>query len=274
MKKQVTAIYRAQRFSPNSIENDRLILKLTAKKLAENGFTVVTMTEEELENGAVLPHSDLVLTMTRSEKATQTLANALQKGEIKACINTPAGIETCSDRLQLDRIMREHNIPVPARSGAAGVWLKRAKGSAEVKEDVVYCATEKDLNDAIKAFASRGITETLQQAHEVGDLVKFYGVAGTDFFHFLYPTDTGKSKFGDEKKNGIAKHYPFNADALRNDTQQLANAIKIAAYGGDAIIKADGSYSIIDFNDWPSFSSCREDAAKAIVSVAEGLIFK
>jgi len=40
--------------------------------------------------------------------------------------------------------------------------------------------------------------------------------------------------------------------------------VKIDVYGGDAIIDAEGRISIIDFNDWPSFSRCREEAADAI----------
>jgi len=35
-------------------------------------------------------------------------------------------------------------------------------------------------------------------------------------------------------------------------------------YGGDAIVQADGSFYIIDFNDWPSFSPCVNAAAEAI----------
>ena len=35
-------------------------------------------------------------------------------------------------------------------------------------------------------------------------------------------------------------------------------------YGGDAIISDSGEIHIIDINDWPSFSICREEAAKAI----------
>ena len=29
---------------------------------------------------------------------------------------------------------------------------------------------------------------------------------------------------------------------------------------------SDGVLKIIDFNDWPSFSSCREEASRAIVA--------
>ena len=32
-------------------------------------------------------------------------------------------------------------------------------------------------------------------------------------------------------------------------------------------MREDGSYVIIDFNDFPSFSRCRDEAAKAIVEL-------
>ena len=35
----------------------------------------------------------------------------------------------------------------------------------------------------------------------------------------------------------------------------------------EAIVRADGSFCVIDFNDWPSFSRCREEAAEAIASL-------
>ena len=41
-------------------------------------------------------------------------------------------------------------------------------------------------------------------------------------------------------------------------------------YGGDAIITDDIAY-LIDLNDWPSFSSCREAAADAIALLVNTL---
>ena len=40
----------------------------------------------------------------------------------------------------------------------------------------------------------------------------------------------------------------------------------LTAYGGDCIIDSNGMIKIIDFNDWPSFSKCRENASKAIAA--------
>ena len=114
---------------------------------------------------------------------------------------------------------------------------------------------------------SRGITDYVVSAHVVGDLVKFYGVGQGDFFRWYYPTDDGQTKFGDEHHNGTAHHYRFQENALQHEVQRLAAAVGVDVYGGDAIIRADGSFCLIDFNDWPSFSRCRDAAADAIVSL-------
>jgi len=80
------------------------------------------------------------------------------------------------------------------------------------------------------------------------------------------PTDDGTTKFGDEQHNGIAHHYPFDLEALATTANRLAALAETPVYGGDAIITADGAFCIIDFNDWPSFSRCRDEAAKAIIA--------
>ena len=45
---------------------------------------------------------------------------------------------------------------------------------------------------------------------------------------------------------------------------RASRVLSLPIYGGDAIITPDGNIHLIDFNDWPSFSSCRDEAAKAI----------
>ena len=111
------------------------------------------------------------------------------------------------------------------------------------------------------------MTDFVVSAHVVGDLVKFYGVGEGRFFRYYYPTDDGASKFGDEYRNGTACHYPFDEEALRHEAERLAEAVGVSIYGGDAIVRADGSFCLIDFNDWPSFSRCREEAAEEIVKL-------
>ena len=105
-------------------------------------------------------------------------------------------------------------------------------------------------------------------SHVKGDLVKFYAV-GEAFFKFYYPGDGLPSKFGNEALNGRPHHYPFDIEALRADVARVARLIGILVYGGDAVVDARGRYHIIDFNDWPSFAPCREEAAAEIVKLVK-----
>ena len=245
--KQATIIYRAERFSPNNVENDRKILYLTAEELRQKGYDVTELREEDIAMGRKIPECSVIFTMG----------------------NSTSGVRKCGDRLALASVMTELSIPFPPAEGEDGIWLKRSKGTAEVAADTVFCKTQDEIDTAVIAFHKRGIEEIARQAHIKGDLVKFYGVAHTPFFYHFYPTDSGKSKFGNEVINGKAHHYDFSVSALQESVNKLAAHIGVCVYGGDAIVKEDGSFFIIDFNDWPSFSPCREDAAKAIASLAE-----
>ena len=58
----------------------------------------------------------------------------------------------------------------------------------------------------------------------------------------------------------------MTAEALKALADRAAEVSGFTVYGGDAIVSADGSIRIIDFNDWPSFSPCRRQAAAAIAA--------
>ncbi len=42
----------------------------------------------------------------------------------------------------------------------------------------------------LQEFFLRGIKRAVINRHLDGDLIKFYGVAGTDFFYWFYPSRT------------------------------------------------------------------------------------
>ena len=66
------------------------------------------------------------------------------------------------------------------------------------------------------------------------------------------------------KINGIAKGIPFSVEELKIQSDKAAEALNVPIYGGDCVISADGTLRIIDFNDWPSFARCREEAGGKI----------
>ena len=98
----------------------------------------------------------------------------------------------------------------------------------------------------------------------MGDLVKFYGVAGSDFFYWFYPFNMNHSKFGHEQINGKATGIAFSVEDMHAICERSAQVLKVKIYGGDCIISPEGEIRIIDFNDWPSFAPCRDQAAPHI----------
>ena len=259
----IFVLLRAERFSPNSVEQDRAIMMAVVSRLQGRGCTVQVMSEEELPPDIDASAFNLVLSMGRLPETLAWL-----KTLRVPVINNPLGVERCA-RSVLHDIMQQEQIPMPPAQGNSGYWIKLGDAAAQTPEDVLFAADEQALQSAIEAFQQRGISSYIVDAHVPGDLVKFYGVLHTGFFRLYYPTDDGQSKFGNEAHNGPAHHYPFSAASLQQTAERLAACVDIAVYGGDAIVRADGTFCLIDFNDWPSFSRCREDAAAAILQLVE-----
>ena len=261
---RILAVSRAERFSPNSVERDRAIFQAVTDRLQRQGHEVRLLSEDCLDDSESpgCPDSpDLILTMARSPETLRWLESF---GVV--CINSTEGIANCA-KSRLAAVMDRIGSPVPPKEGSDGYWLKRGDAAAQTTDDVVYLSDRQQVETAIQSMHSRGITDYVVSAHVVGDLVKFYGVGQGDFFRWYYPTDDGQTKFGDEHRNGPACHYRFQVDGLQHEVQRLAAAVGVSVYGGDAIVRADGSFCLIDFNDWPSFSRCRDVAADAIASL-------
>ena len=269
-KGKTLLIQRAACYSPNSEEKDLAILQevgcyfddvkiIGEDELVENFSTYNQLISAE-SVGAVNAYYQII-SMARTPKALDCLEQLAQRG-IRV-LNPSVGIRACQ-RSNVDKVMRENHLPLPPDEGDDGYWVKRADAAAQSKEDVCFCHDWAEVEKIKSTFMQRGITDIVTQAHVKGDVVKFYGVEGTGFFRYYYSGDDTETKFGDEERNGKPQYYPFSSSDLQADAEKLACLLQTPIYGGDAIIHEDGSYVIIDFNDFPSFSKCRKDAAKAI----------
>ena len=269
-KGKTLLIQRAACYSPNSEEKDLAILQEVgcffddAKIISEGEFVEKFSTDNQLISaesvGAVNAYYQII-SMARSPKALDCLEQLEQSGI--QVLNPSAGVWACQ-RSNIDKVMRENYLPLPPDKSDDGYWVKRADASAQSKEDVCFCHDWSEVEKIKSIFMQRGITDVVTQAHVKGDVVKFYGVEGTGFFRYYYSGDDTETKFGDEERNGKPRYYSFSSSNLQADAEKLACLLQTPIYGGDAIVREDGSYIIIDFNDFPSFSKCRKDAAKAI----------
>ena len=270
-KGKTLLIQRAACYSPNSEEKDLAILQEVGSLLedatiiSEDDFVDCFSTYNQSVSSESVDFVNVnsqIISMARSTKALECLGQLEQSGI--QVLNSSAGVWACQ-RSNVDKVMRENHLPFPPDEGNDGYWVKRADASAQSKEDVCFCQDWTEVENVKSAFMQRGIINIVIQAHVKGDVVKFYGVEDTGFFRYYYSSDDTETKFGDEERNGKPQYYPFSSSNLQVDAEKLACLVQTPIYGGDAIVREDGSYVIIDFNDFPSFSRCREEAAKAIV---------
>lgn len=279
----VAGIRRDPRFSPHHEANDEAIFRLTAEALRARGCTVQEYTEADLWADRV--SADAVFGMARDPRSIRCLQRMEDDG--LPVVNSGYGIANCG-REPMTRLLTEAALPhprslilptaddpVPALASAAidACWVKRADGHVVGAGDVTFAPDREATREAFRALYSRGIQTAVVNEHLTGDLVKFYGVAGTDFFYAFYPTATRHGKFGLEQVNGAARGIAYDADALRTTCNRAAGVLGLRIYGGDCIVSdTDGLVRLIDFNDWPSFAPCREAAAPFIASCIHRLI--
>ncbi len=264
---KLLGISRSAQYSPNMQGPDALIFLMVADGLRHAGAEVSCISEGEMLK-ADLTDVDAVFTMSRD-------VDALSRFNVDVpCFNSIEGILLCSHKARVAQTFACHGIPQPAMGDAAAfpLWVKNGDSCAQQRSDTVLVHDEAEMRRAEDAMRSRGVGEVLRQSHVVGDLVKFYGVEGTPFFHWVYAS-MSHSKFGLEAANDEPQGLPFDALRLKTVADEAARALNVPIYGGDCVVDAQGAIHIIDFNDWPSFSSCREEAAEAIVRrITQGLL--
>ena len=265
-------IKRNIEFSPNHRGNDDEIFMLTAAELIKLGCTINIYSEGEFIEMATL-YEDYIFTMARSKTTVKKLQQLQQMD--KLVINSGFGIEQCY-RVNMTLNLIKNNIPYPKsivvstedpdehifqKVNSPTFWIKRGDFHAIHKEDVSFVKGSVHGVNILKEYRLRNITEVVVSEHLYGDLVKFYGVAGTDFFHWFYPIEFNHSKFNIEAVNGSSGYYNFDETLLKKYGADAAAALNVDIYGGDAIISPDGDINIIDLNDWPSFAPCRKEAS-------------
>lgn len=270
----IAGIRRGNQFSPNHIGNDAAIFSLTCRHLSAYGCTVNEYIESDLLLNEL--QETVIFNMVRDHASIRKLQQMENEG--RTVINSAYGIENCT-RGNMTRLLMNNHIPHPKsyqfttdedpretleKANISNCWVKRGDFHAMHKEDVTYVRNTEEAYSIFKEFAIRGIPSAVVNEHLTGDLVKFYGVKGTDFFYWFYPSDIHHSKFGREQINGTAKGIAFDEKDLQVICNNAADILDIFIYGGDCIISEQGEIQIIDFNDWPSFAPCREEASKFI----------
>ena len=276
---KILGIQRAVQFSPNHTGNDHKIFTLTKQALEKKGVSVRVLTEEAFYHTNAIDEK-YIFSMVRNNPNVRKLQELQEEGRV--VINSARGIENCF-RTNMVHLLSD-KIPQPEtyildvvdnpdeifeRLGNKSFWIKRGDHHAVHKEDVVFCRNDEEGRSILKEFAIRGISNVAISEHLQGDLIKFYAIRGTDFFHWFYPFEENHVKF---ETPTDTKHYSFDENKLKTIAAKSAELLDIHIYGGDAIISDSGEIQIIDLNDWPSFAPCRDEAATYIAESILGAI--
>ncbi len=260
---QIAGVRREQLYSPNHVGNDAMIFMKTVEHLTELGADVKIYEEQDL--GKIEIKEPFIFSMAQGVEGTEILLQMEKQG--KFIINSPQG-SINSYRSNMVKILPERGIPFPKSLivsidekdkikfedfNARKIWIKRGDVHAVHREDVTLVYSEDERKNIFREFEKRGITEVVLQEHLDGDVIKFYAIVGSPLFHWYY-------------LNGV-NHTPFDKDKLVELAQNSAIALGLDVYGGDAVVAEDGSISIFDINDWPSFAPVRDEASEQIAKL-------
>ncbi|MBQ9650905.1 MAG: NTP transferase domain-containing protein [Prevotella sp.] len=218
-------VKRDAAFSPNAEVKDLAILRAVGDRLEKRGYAVEMVEEKDLSMFQV-SHLAPRTSYVFSMARSERALDILKRATCRV-VNAPEAVTLCNSRIAIDRLMRENDIPCAPEKSDNGYWVKSDRG-----HDVKFVKAEE-----LSSFASD--PSLLITAHVEGREVKFYGVRNSFFF-------------------------PEEFESVRYEAERLAGLVGLDVYGGDCIVRPDGTFAIIDFNDWPSFSPCREEAADNI----------
>jgi len=254
-------IYREEVYSPNRVDDDAAILRLTAEALREQGHPVDLMEPQDLHADS---RPDMAFAMCEGPRSLRILRNWEARGY--PVVNDPRAVENCH-RYRMLSLISGTPIPFPKTlliktsehvNGqfelSKGVWVKRGDVHSTHPGDVRLIHDRFSLEDALHSLRERLVMQAVLQEHINGDLVKFYGIPSRGWFRFFY-----------HKPDKVQGH-PLLPDKIQKTAEAVAARLGLQVFGGDVVVTEDSHY-IIDINSWPSFAVCRQQAAEQIASL-------
>lgn len=258
----VGLIYRAPEFSPgDNVARDAATLDAVGRELVRMGEQVVALGEEQLASANVPPTFDLCVSMARR----QTSLLALQKWQMAGLrvVNRPNAVQiTVQSRSTTMEMLQAAGIQVapfwsyepsademfqcePDLQALLPGWVKAMHPRGVTVGDVIRVETALEADSRVISLAAQGYTDIVVMRHVEGTLLKAYVVDGQ-----VWTRDGGAAP-----------------SAIIETARTVGRVLGLEIYGVDFMVSANGAY-VIDVNDFPSFASCRAEAAHAIAELA------
>ena len=278
---KILGIYREEKYSNRAIDADRAIMDSVLDVISiSHGLNVSVnriKPEEQIPfnlNGEY----DLIFSMAQDEQVLSALDVLESKGVV--VVNSSRAIRNCY-REKLSQLLCDEAFSYPrfiplevksdfnhnhfdALNGAHGFWVKRGDYHAIVDEDVVHIKNIEGLAPILSNFSKRGVDKVILQENCAGELFKFYGVKDS-FFSLRHMGKTTTDRYVTVEGN---PDFNFDRTRLEKLVHMAARVLDLDFFGGDCIVTESGKIHFIDFNDWPSFRTCRDVVAPYMASYA------
>jgi hypothetical protein len=274
---KVLAIYREIKYSNRAVVEDQLILDEVIQALmfyfGEN-IVITKIHPEDIASKLLSFNYDLVFSMAQEENILAYLDLLESRGAI--VLNSSKSVRNCF-RSHLSLVLQDPIFSYPnyiqlkvepylfkVFNSPFGYWVKRGDFHALADNDVIHIDSIDYLSDVLSSFKSRGVEEVILQKSVKGELFKFYGVKDK-FFQLRYIGKTNSNRYINLPGNS---NVSFNRELVESLAHKAANLLELDFYGGDCVITTEGEIHFIDFNDWPSFRTCRQEVAIKMVEYA------
>ena len=130
-------------------------------------------------------------------------------------------------------------------------WIKRADYQSLHKEDVSYVRQADEAQEVLQEYFLRGIQRAVISRHPKATLSSSMALPHTVLLQLCALRKP-------RAKQAVAATTVYDKARLHQICRDAAEALDVKIYGGDAIVDADGTIRLIDFDDWPSFAPCRK----------------
>ncbi|MDO9184304.1 MAG: hypothetical protein Q7U04_17955 [Bacteriovorax sp.] len=279
MKKQLSilGIYREEKYSNRAIDADKAILDEVfncLKNYTDYSLSLTKIHPEDIGTKVLYFNYDLVFSMAQEENILAYLDILESRGAV--VINSANSIRNCF-RKKLSEILSDEIFSYPlfislkvdqvllkTFDSANGYWVKRGDYHAMIDEDVVHIKNVDELGPVLENFKSRGVSDVILQESLDGELFKFYGIRDC-YFNLRYIGKTSTSRYHNSLGNS---DIIFDYERLEKLVHRAAQILGLDYFGGDCVISTSGQMHFIDFNDWPSFRTCKTSAAPIMASYA------
>ncbi len=271
MTKRILGVYREERFSNRAVDADQAIIDRALDHIAQIAPEIeIVRVHPDKGEGLQKKHQnvDLVLSMAQSEDALNFLAK-LEVSGVRV-MNSTYSIKNCY-RVTLSKLLTQKtdlspqscvvqnldDIEFCKKILTKGAWIKRGDFHALADDDVQFCNSCDKLGEIFEQFKKKGVDTLILQEHIEGQIYKFYGVIDR-YFSLRYMGHTTKDRYNLATKENTLQVDPA---VLEGVAFECAAMMDLSFFGGDFIITDDGHFYLVDMNDWPSFRTCRDEAA-------------